>query len=169
MHACLVVMLAHLQTPRRVTSPTCSIHVSINSLSNFLIDIVANISNTVIYYSVCWFICMAVIDHLLYCSVCQLYIRFKKNVEISGRGGVQDVFDDKFWGGLDVVVNALDNVNARLYVDSRCVYFQRPLLESGTLGAKCNTQMVIPNITENYGAHPPPPPPSRDFGLFQGR
>jgi hypothetical protein len=23
------------------------------------------------------------------------------------------VFDDAFWGGLDVVVNALDNVNAR--------------------------------------------------------
>lgn len=39
------------------------------------------------------------------------------------------------------VVNALDNVNARLYVDSRCVYFGKPLLESGTLGPKCNTQV----------------------------
>jgi hypothetical protein len=44
--------------------------------------------------------------------------------------------------GLDLVVNALDNVNARLYVDARCVYFGKPLLESGTLGPKCNTQMV---------------------------
>lgn len=51
------------------------------------------------------------------------------------------VFNDEFWEGLDVVVNALDNVNARLYVDSRCVYFQKPLLESGTLGTKCNTQV----------------------------
>lgn len=65
---------------------------------------------------------------------------------------LQNVFDDDFWGGLDVVVNALDNVSARLYVDSRCVYFGRPLLESGTLGAKANTQVVVPNITENYGA-----------------
>lgn len=40
----------------------------------------------------------------------------------------------------------------RLYVDSRCVYFGKPLLESGTLGPKCNTQMVIPRLTENYGA-----------------
>ena len=39
-------------------------------------------------------------------------------------------------------MNALDNVNARLYVDSRCVYFCKPLLESGTLGPKCSTQMV---------------------------
>ena len=53
--------------------------------------------------------------------------------------------------GLDVVVNALDNVDARMYVDGRCVYFQKALLESGTLGTKCNTQMVIPNLTENYG------------------
>ena len=51
-----------------------------------------------------------------------------------------------------MVVNALDNVNARLYVDARCVYFQKALLESGTLGTKCNTQIVIPNLTENYGA-----------------
>jgi len=69
----------------------------------------------------------------------------------------EDVFDDAFWEGLDVVVNALDNVNARLYVDSRCVYFQKPLLESGTLGTKCNTQMVIPNMTEHYGASRDPP------------
>ncbi|GLI63113.1 hypothetical protein VaNZ11_006018 [Volvox africanus] len=69
----------------------------------------------------------------------------------------ENVFDDKFWQGLDLVVNALDNVNARLYVDSRCVYFCKPLLESGTLGPKCNTQMVIPLLTENYGASRDPP------------
>ncbi|DBB17709.1 TPA: NEDD8-activating protein uba3 [Trebouxia sp. C0006] len=69
----------------------------------------------------------------------------------------EDVFNDKFWGSLDLVVNALDNVNARLYVDSRCVYFGKPLLESGTLGPKCNTQVVMPNMTENYGASRDPP------------
>ncbi|RAL42333.1 hypothetical protein DM860_012116 [Cuscuta australis] len=69
----------------------------------------------------------------------------------------ENVFDDAFWEKLSVVVNALDNVNARLYVDQRCLYFQKPLLESGTLGAKCNTQMVIPHLTENYGASRDPP------------
>lgn len=38
-----------------------------------------------------------------------------------------------------------------------CLYFQKPLLESGTLGAKCNTWMVIPHLTENYGALRDPP------------
>jgi len=39
----------------------------------------------------------------------------------------------------------------------RCVYFGKPLLESGTLGPKCNTQVVIPGLTENYGASRDPP------------
>lgn len=69
----------------------------------------------------------------------------------------EHVFDDAFWESLDVVVNALDNVNARIYMDTRCVYFQKPLLESGTLGTKCNTQVVIPHLTENYGASRDPP------------
>jgi ubiquitin-activating enzyme E1 len=69
----------------------------------------------------------------------------------------ENVFDGTFWKGLDLVVNALDNVNARLYVDSRCVYFCKPLLESGTLGTKCNTQIVLPHLSENYGASRDPP------------
>ena len=31
----------------------------------------------------------------------------------------ENVFDTQFWQKLDVVVNALDNVKARLYVDRR--------------------------------------------------
>lgn len=69
----------------------------------------------------------------------------------------ENVFNDTFWENLSVVINALDNVNARLYIDQRCLYFQKPLLESGTLGAKCNTQMIIPHLTENYGASRDPP------------
>eukprot|EP00915_Cephaloidophora_sp_WS-2016_P001113 GHVH01001531.1.p1 GENE.GHVH01001531.1~~GHVH01001531.1.p1 ORF type:complete len:1077 (+),score=148.69 GHVH01001531.1:62-3292(+) len=63
----------------------------------------------------------------------------------------EDFFDDRFWLNLDCVVNALDNVASRLYVDSRCVWFNKPLLESGTLGTKCNSQVVMPRLTESYG------------------
>lgn len=57
----------------------------------------------------------------------------------------------------DVILNALDNVQARLYVDERCVALKKPLLESGTLGTKCNTQVVIPHLTESYGSSQDPP------------
>lgn len=69
----------------------------------------------------------------------------------------EDIFDDKFWGQLDFVTNALDNVDARTYVDRRCIFFKKALLESGTLGTKGNTQVVIPNLTESYSSSQDPP------------
>jgi ubiquitin-activating enzyme E1 len=49
------------------------------------------------------------------------------------------------------VCTALDNVEARLYMDQRCLFYQLPMLESGTLGTKGNTQIVVPGLTEEYG------------------
>ncbi|CAI2378865.1 unnamed protein product [Moneuplotes crassus] len=69
----------------------------------------------------------------------------------------ENVFNDTFWEGLDFVVNAVDNIKARLYVDSRCVWYKKPLLESGTLGTKANSQMIIPNMTQCYGDSTDPP------------
>ena len=69
----------------------------------------------------------------------------------------EDVFDEKFWGELDGVTNALDNVEARTYVDRRCVFFMKPLLESGTLGTKGNTQVILPRLTESYSSSQDPP------------
>ncbi|CAN6620583.1 ubiquitin-activating enzyme E1 1 [Trichomonascus vanleenenianus] len=67
------------------------------------------------------------------------------------------VFNDDFWSGLDFVTNALDNVEARTYVDRRCVFFKKPLLESGTLGTKGNVQVVYPHMTESYSSSQDPP------------
>eukprot|EP00668_Euglena_longa_P015862 GGOE01020036.1.p1 GENE.GGOE01020036.1~~GGOE01020036.1.p1 ORF type:complete len:1011 (-),score=303.01 GGOE01020036.1:145-3156(-) len=69
----------------------------------------------------------------------------------------EGTFDDVFWAKVDGVTNALDNVQARLYVDSKCVYYRKPLMESGTLGAKGNTQIVAPFKTESYGTSRDPP------------
>ena len=113
----------------------------------------------------------------------------------------ENVYDDVFMEQLDIVVNALDNVDARkvtllspslplslppslplslspslphthslmhtvlsyiflppgLYMDRRCVYYKKPLLESGTLGTKGNVQVVLPDLTESYGSSQDPP------------
>jgi ubiquitin-activating enzyme E1 len=69
----------------------------------------------------------------------------------------EDIFNEKFWENLDAVTNALDNVEARTYVDRRCVFFRKPLLDSGTLGTKGNTQVVLPHITESYSSSQDPP------------
>ena len=46
----------------------------------------------------------------------------------------ENIYNSDFWTSLTGVCTALDNVDARLYVDSQCVNWRKPLLESGTLG-----------------------------------
>jgi ubiquitin-activating enzyme E1 len=69
----------------------------------------------------------------------------------------EDIFDDDFFGDLSFVTTALDNVEARLYVDQRCLFYHLPLLDSGTLGTKGSTQVVVPGLSEHYGATRDPP------------
>lgn len=64
----------------------------------------------------------------------------------------ETIFDEKFFESLTCVTNALDNVQARLYVDERCVLYHKSLIESGTLGTKGNVQVIIPHLTESYGS-----------------
>merc|ERR1739844_392850 len=82
------------------------------------------------------------------------------NVESQeNRVGVETehIYNDEFFESLDGVANALDNVEARTYMDRRCVFYRLPLLESGTLGTKGNTQVVIPDLTESYSSSQDPP------------
>lgn len=59
-------------------------------------------------------------------------------------------FPDTFWLGLDAVVNALDNMQARLYVDSQCVLFNKILVEAGTTGTSGNVDIIVPGVTTSY-------------------
>ncbi|KAF8351145.1 ubiquitin activating enzyme [Amanita rubescens] len=69
----------------------------------------------------------------------------------------EDVYNEEFFNDVDGVTNALDNIKARLYMDQRCVFYRKPLLESGTLGTKGNTQVIIPDLTESYASSQDPP------------
>ncbi|XP_043934789.1 ubiquitin-like modifier-activating enzyme 1 isoform X2 [Protopterus annectens] len=68
----------------------------------------------------------------------------------------EHIYNDEFFTELDGVANALDNVEARMYMDGRCVFYGKPLLESGTLGTKGNTQVILPFLTESYGTNRDP-------------
>jgi ubiquitin-activating enzyme E1 len=74
-------------------------------------------------------------------------IAYQEKLSDSNQKFVNDNFAE-----VDVLLNALDNISARLYVDTQAVKLCKPLFESGTLGTKGNTQPVIPHITESYGA-----------------
>lgn len=64
----------------------------------------------------------------------------------------EKVFSDSFFEPLDCVLNALDNVEARNYMDLRCVLYLKPLIDSGTLGTRGNVQVVLPHLTESYSS-----------------
>ena len=68
----------------------------------------------------------------------------------------ENIYNKSFFDSIDGVSNALDNVAARLYVDQRCIFFDKPLYESGTLGTKGNVQVIIPRLSEHYGASQDP-------------
>lgn len=68
----------------------------------------------------------------------------------------ENIFNKEFYDRLDGVANALDNIQARLYMDERIITYKKPLLESGTLGAKCNVQVILPDLTESYSSNKDP-------------
>ncbi|NP_001171842.1 ubiquitin-like modifier-activating enzyme 1 [Saccoglossus kowalevskii] len=68
----------------------------------------------------------------------------------------ENIYNDDFFEALDGVANALDNVDARMYMDRRCVYYGKSLL-AGTLGTKGNVQALLPYVTESYSSSQDPP------------
>ncbi|KAH9246697.1 hypothetical protein BASA81_015746 [Batrachochytrium salamandrivorans] len=71
-------------------------------------------------------------------------------LELLVAANTESVFSNRFFRQQDFILNALDNVQARNYVDARCVFNEKALLESGTLGTKCNVQVILPFLTQSY-------------------
>ena len=68
----------------------------------------------------------------------------------------ETTFSDTFIKQQDLISNALDNVEARAYMDRRCVQMRKPLIDAGTLGTKGHVQVVIPFISETYSSSEDP-------------
>ncbi len=95
-------------------------------------------------------------------TACQEAKKFNQNFNVEGKvdrvsPNTENLFTDVFWDNLSFVVNAVDNVKARVYVDAKSVLHDKILFESGTLGTKCNSQLIIPNQTECYSDSQDPP------------
>lgn len=82
-------------------------------------------------------------------------IKLLKNINIKSYTEKVDIdnihfTDIIFNDNITFVLNALDNINARKFMDNQCFKHNIPLFESGTTGTKGNVQPVIPFITETY-------------------
>ncbi len=80
-----------------------------------------------------------------------------RGVEKKISADTEDVFNSEFWSSVDVVLSAVDNIEARRFVDSKCVRYGRWFIDAGTLGISGSTQVVIPFLTESYSSTSDPP------------
>uniref|UniRef100_A0A8C0QM61 Ubiquitin-activating enzyme E1 C-terminal domain-containing protein n=1 Tax=Chelonoidis abingdonii TaxID=106734 RepID=A0A8C0QM61_CHEAB len=64
----------------------------------------------------------------------------------------ETLYRDDFFMALDGVTNALDSMKSRAYVDSLCIRYLKPLLDSGTEGTKGHVQVVVPHLTQPFGS-----------------
>mmetsp|Transcript_22265 Transcript_22265/g.48645 ORF Transcript_22265/g.48645 Transcript_22265/m.48645 type:complete len:323 (+) Transcript_22265:208-1176(+) len=69
-------------------------------------------------------------------------------------------FNVDFFKGFDIVLNGLDNLEARRHVNRLCMAAQRPLIESGTAGYVGQVTVHLKGVTECFECQPKPVPKS---------
>ncbi|XP_059712187.1 ubiquitin-like modifier-activating enzyme 7 isoform X3 [Haemorhous mexicanus] len=60
----------------------------------------------------------------------------------------ETLYKDSFFRHLDGVASALDTMEARTYLERRCLRCRTPLLDSGTEGTQGNVMPMVPSLTE---------------------
>ena len=66
----------------------------------------------------------------------------------------EDYFDEEFWLNQDFIIMAVDSTQARKYIDTRVIKFERCSVDAGTLGTKATSQCIVPHKTMTYGENP---------------
>ncbi|KAJ7595673.1 hypothetical protein C8J56DRAFT_386527 [Mycena floridula] len=85
---------------------------------------------------------------------------FNPNVKITPIFGniKEPQYDIEWFQSFDIVLNALDNLDARRHVNKMCMAAQVPLVESGTAGYLGQVQPVLKDTTECFDCIPKPTP-----------
>ncbi|GMM27559.1 E1 ubiquitin-activating protein [Martiniozyma asiatica (nom. inval.)] len=75
-------------------------------------------------------------------------------------GNIMDTsqFPLDFFSKFTLIYNALDNLEARLYVNKMALFTKTPLFESGTTGLQGQVQPIYPGLTECFHCLPKQPP-----------
>ena len=73
-----------------------------------------------------------------------------EDLQIEVREENEDIFDEDFYKKQDFVLIAVDNVKARKYLNNQCIFNKIKLIECGTLGENASSQVIVPNISEEY-------------------
>ena len=61
-----------------------------------------------------------------------------------------DIFNKEFWEFQDFIFSAVDNIDARKYIDKRCYKYNKIFLNCGTKGVRANDNVFIPHKTKMF-------------------
>ncbi|KAJ8894256.1 hypothetical protein PR048_006868 [Dryococelus australis] len=76
------------------------------------------------------------------------------NIEAIHDSIIGDKYGNLFFRKFNLVINALDNTAARLYVSRQCVNADIPLIESGTAGYRGQVELIKKGLSECYACTP---------------
>jgi ubiquitin-activating enzyme E1 len=62
----------------------------------------------------------------------------------------ENIFNDCFWEDQDLIISAVDNENARKYIDNQITFYNKIFLESGTSGTSASSMVIYPQKTICY-------------------
>ncbi|GLJ26570.1 hypothetical protein SUGI_0515000 [Cryptomeria japonica] len=69
----------------------------------------------------------------------------------------ENIFDSSFFDSICGVLSALDTSSSRLYLDARCVAYQKPMIDGGKHGTRGSVQVFVPFCSEMYASTRDPP------------
>lgn len=78
---------------------------------------------------------------------------------VAHHGNIMDTtkFPLEWWQQFDYVYMALDNAEARTYVNCMCLLLKKTYMDSGTEGYRCHLTAVTPYVTSCFDCKPPVP------------
>ena len=62
----------------------------------------------------------------------------------------EDIFNEDFWSKQNMIVFAVDSIEARKYIDSKVILHQKFAVDAGTNGMEGRSQIIIPHKTSTY-------------------
>ena len=62
----------------------------------------------------------------------------------------ENIFNEDFWENQSFIIYAVDSVDARKYIDTKVIMYEKCAIDSGTLGVQGHSQIIVPHKTNTY-------------------
>ena len=68
-----------------------------------------------------------------------------KDYQLLVNNNTREIFNDEFIENQNIIISAVDNLEARKFIDNLCTFYNKIFIDSGTEGTKANCDIYYPN------------------------